>query len=70
MKTLRCAGLQWDGACPKQQQCANYAKWWQVDGVQFNACSGSSTGTLKHFIPIGVSIAPAPSKTTQEDLFA
>ena len=67
-KPIRCAGLHWDGACPKQQQCANFAKWWQVDGVEFNACS--STGTLKHFIPTGVFIAPAPSKTTQEDLFA
>ena len=68
MKTIRCAGLHWHGACAKQQQCANYAKWWQVDGVQFNACSGSKS--LKHFIPIGVPIAPAPSKTKQEDLFA
>ena len=68
MKTIRCAGLHWHGACPKQKQCANHAKWWQVAGVEFNACSGAAT--LKHFVPHGVLIAPAPSNTTQEDLFA
>ena len=68
MKAVRCAGLHWCGVCSQQQQCANHAKWWQVNDVEFNACNG--TGTLKHFIPIGVTIAPAPSKAMQEDLFA
>jgi hypothetical protein len=68
MKTIRCAGLRFDGACAKQQQCANHAKWWQVAGVEFNACGDAKV--LKHFTPLGVTLAPAPSKTTQEDLFA
>lgn len=68
MKPIRCAGLHWNGACAKQQQCANHAKWWQVAGVEFNACG--DTKVLKHFIPTGVPIAPAPSNPMQEDLFA
>lgn len=69
MKTIRCAGLTWNGACAKQQQCVNHAKWWRVDGVQFNAC-GDDAKTLKHFVPLGVAIAPRSSTSTQEDLFA
>ncbi len=67
MKAIRCAGLHWHGACQKQQQCANHAKWWQVDGVQFNACSGSTS--LKHFAPIGT-LATAAPQIIQQELFA
>ena len=67
MKAIRCAGLHWHGACAKQQQCANYAKWWQVDGVEFNACGGGAT--LKHFIPLGAP-AIAPKLVPQQELFA
>lgn len=38
-KPIRCAGLHWNGACAKQQQCANYAKWWLTDGVEAAACN-------------------------------
>ena len=66
MKAIQCAGLGWNDACPKQAQCSNYAKWWEVDGVQLNACG--DTKVLKHFIPVST---PATAlKISQQELFA
>lgn len=67
MKTIRCAGLTLNGACTKQTQCAHHANWWQVSGVQFNACS--DTKALKHFTPIRRS-EMTPPKIIQQELFA
>ena len=67
MKTIRCAGLTYNGTCSKQQECSHFAKWWEVEGVEFRACA--DTQALKHFTPI-IKTAVARPRTIQQELFA
>lgn len=67
MKTNLCAGLTWNGACARREQCGHLGHWWLQDGVKFNRCG--SDGNFKHFLAVAT-IQAAAAARPQQELFA
>lgn len=71
---MLCAGLDsahLNAVCARREQCARYANWWEVRGVQFNLCNPTGQA-FKHFTPLQPAVAtPQPARIGQTmDLFA